>query len=373
MRDLLVTSHTPVLGSGRALRTYGVARAIAVNRPVDILYSRFGADEPDAAFRSIPGIEFYPVTGSRGPRRLVGYATARVRGVPEGFARGISPELGARAAELARDAERGRVIADGPTIAAALAQLSRERAVVYNAHNIEWRFRAELEGIGARRGRALRAFERGVLERASESWMVSGADIAAAQELCPGARLRYAPNVVDVDAIRPLCELAPEPRAIFVASYAYAPNRNALRFLVERVMPRVWSELPDARLALVGSGLTRPASSDPRVETLGFIENVADAYAQARCALVPLLQGGGTPLKLLEALAYGVPVVASALAVSGLEVSSGEDCLVADGEQHFADAMVSVLRAPARELGRRGRQLVADRYSIAALSELLAP
>jgi glycosyltransferase involved in cell wall biosynthesis len=371
MRDLLVTSHTPVLGSGRALRTYGVACALAAHRGVDLLYVRFGADMPDAAFRAIPGIEFHDVTPSRGARRLVGYAAARMRRVPQGFARGISPELSARAAELARVQERGRVIADGPTAAAALSALARARPVVYNAHNIESHFRVELEAVGRRRAMSLRAFERGVLERACESWMVSHADVAAAQELCPSARLRYVPNVVDVSAIEPVPQLSAQPRAIFVGSFSYEPNRNALRFLLDDVMPRVWSELPDARLALVGSDLTGSASADPRVETVGFVEDLAGAYAGARCALAPLLQGGGTPLKLLEALAYGVPVVATTLAVAGLEVRDGEQCLVADGPEPFARAMVSLLRAPAPELGQRGRQLVAERYSIEALSKLL--
>jgi glycosyltransferase involved in cell wall biosynthesis len=368
----LVTTHTPVLGSGRALRTYGVARALAVHGGLDLLYARFDADRPDTAFRSIPGIEFHAVTGSRGVKRVRAFAAARAAGVPTGFARGISPELTDRAGQLARAPERGRVIADGPTAAAALVRLARERPVIYNAHNIESRFRVELEFAGARKARALRAFERGLLERASESWMVSGPDIEAGHALCPGALLRYAPNVVDVAAITPIATPARDPRAIFVANFAYEPNRNGLEFLLQEVFPRVWAELPDATLALAGGGLSQPLSGDARVQTLGFVDDLAGAYAGARCALVPLLQGGGTPLKLLEALAYGLPVVATGHAVAGLEVRDGEHCLVAEDADDFARAVLSVLRDDAAELGARGRQLVAERYSIEALTKLLA-
>ncbi len=82
MRDLLVTTHTPVLGSGRALRTYGVARALAAHGGLDLLYARFEGDAPDAAFRGIPGIELHEVIPSRGARRLAAYGAARLRGVP---------------------------------------------------------------------------------------------------------------------------------------------------------------------------------------------------------------------------------------------------------------------------------------------------
>jgi glycosyltransferase involved in cell wall biosynthesis len=373
--DLLVTTHTPVLGSGQAMRTYGVARALALagQGGVTLLYSRFGAPEPDGAFRAIPGIELVEVVSSRGPRRLSAYAAALLAGLPGGFARGVSPELAREAERLASAPGRGRVIADGPIAAAALTALARGRPVIYNAHNLESGFRHELDGeaklpFGRRR---LRSFERGLLERAAESWMVSDLDVAAARELCPSARLRYVPNVIDAAAIEPVSARPSERRAIFVASFAYEPNRNAARFLVEEVLPRVWTALPDTRLALVGGGLDEPLSGDPRVEALGFVDDLAAVYARASCAVVPLLQGGGTPLKLLEALAYGLPVVATPRAAAGLAVSDGAHCLIAGNAQSFAAALVRILRDGAPELGSRGRELVLERYSIEALAALL--
>ncbi len=371
-----MATHTPALGSGRAMRTYGIARALALNGAgLDLLYARFGAHEPDAAFRAIPGIELHEVLPSRGARRLLTYVAARASRVPDAFARGVSPELARAARALAADPQRGRIVADGPTAAAALAGLARVRPVIYNSHNLESSFRHDLDdarGLGS--PRALRAFERRLLARACESWMVSDSDMRAAHELCPSAHLRYVPNVVDVASIVPVSPApAPERRAVFVANFAYEPNRNGLRFLLEEVFPRVWEQLSDARLALVGGGLEGPASSDERVQTLGFVANLADAYAGASCALAPLLQGGGTPLKLIEALAYGLPVIATPRAVAGLEVRDGEHCLIAEGAERFAAAIVTVLRGESpRELGRRGRELAAERYSIEALGQILA-
>lgn len=372
MSDLLVTAHTPALRSGRALRTYGLARALAATGDgLDLLYVRFEGGEPDAAFASIAGVSMHAVVPSRGVRRALAYARARARGVPAALARGVSPELAAAAERLAHAAGRGRVIADGPVVAAALASLARKRPVIYNAHNFESGFRHELEGGSGDREQLAR-FERRTLEDAAESWMVSEADLAAATALAPDARLRYVPNVVDVNAIAPVSADAASRRIAFVANYAYAPNRDAVALLVEEVMPRVWRELPDARLRLVGGGLERKPSEDPRVETPGFVPDVRDAYTGAACVVVPLRVGGGTPLKLIEALAYGLPVVATPRAVAGLAVHDGVHCLVADGPDALAAALVRILREGGEKLGRAGRELAAERYSIEALTRLLA-
>ncbi len=369
--DLLVTTHTPAVRTGRDMRTYGLVKALAANGPVTVLYARFGADEPEEAYRSIPGVTLREVVPSRGAARLAAFARARVSGVPDGFARGVSPELAREAARLAGRAGSGRVIADGPTAAAALAGLARSRPVIYNAHNLESAFRHELGPDTTRSLRGLEAFERRLLERSEESWMVSEADMTAARALCPKAKLRLVPNVVDVAAITPVAAVAEKRAAIFVANFSYEPNQTALRFLLEDVYPRVWEQLPDAELLLVGAGLDTPPSTDPRVHALGFVEDIAAVYPQARCAVVPLLQGGGSPLKLIEAFAYGLPVVATPRAVAGLDVTPGVDCLVAEGAEAFAEAVTPALREGAPQVGGAGRTLAQKRYSVQALASML--
>jgi glycosyltransferase involved in cell wall biosynthesis len=353
------------------MRTYTIARALAAQDGLDLLYVRYEGDEPDEAFSSIPGVRMHAVVSSRGARRLGVFAAARLRGLPATVARSLSPELAAAAAELGRGPGRARVIADGPIVAETLAKLSRQRPVIYNAHNFESGFRNELNLPGTGTLRANRAFERRVLERASEAWMVSERDIEGARELCPGVRLRLVPNVVDVAAIEPVAGSIEARRVIFVASFAYEPNRTGLRFLLDEVLPLVWRELPDVRLSLVGGGLEHPPSEDPRVQALGFVDDLAAAYASATCAVVPLLQGGGTPLKFIEALAYGLPVIATSRAAAGLDVVDGEHCLIADRAADFAQALVGVLRDGAAEIAGRGRELAEQRYSIQALQAAL--
>lgn len=360
------------MGSGHSMRTYGIVRALAEQRGVDLLYTRFDAPEPDGAYRAIEGVELFESQASRGARRLARYLRARAAGVPDWIARGISPELASAAARLAGAPGRGRVIADGPEAAATLAQLAARRPVIYNAHNLESAFRSDISDEEARGAERLRRFERDLLRRSAESWMVSEADLAGARELCPEAQLRYVPNVVDAAAIEPVLELPAKQMVLFVATFTYEPNRAGLRWLIEEVLPKVWAALPDVELTLIGRGLDERPSDDPRVHSLGYVEDLRPFYAGSRCAVVPLLQGGGTPLKLVEALAHGLPVVATPLAAKGLDVQDGRDCLIAPDADAFAAALVRVLRDGAGELGRRGRQLALDRYSIEALSGLLA-
>jgi len=177
--------------------------------------------------------------------------------------------------------------------------------------------------------------------------------------------------VIDGAHISPVAPAAGARRAIFVASFSYPPNRLALRFLLDDVLPLVWKKLPDGRLTVVGKGSRSLVPHDPRITALGFVEDLSPVYEGASCAVVPLLHGGGTPLKLIEALAYGLPVVATRRATVGLDVRDGQHCLIADGAANYAEAMVRALRGEVAGYGLRGRALVERRYSVESLTALL--
>jgi glycosyltransferase involved in cell wall biosynthesis len=373
--DLFVAVQTPVLGTGQGQRVATVLRALAATGPgVHVLYVRFGADEPAARLAAIPALTFEAVQPSRGPRRALAYARARARGVPPGWARSISPELVGAARRRAADPEVRRVVADGPAAMAALSGLARRRPVIYNAHNLESAYRHELAGEDLGSPRQLRAAERRLLARAAETWMVSESDLAGARELCPGATLRLVPNVVDVEAITPVPAVPDGRRVLMVADWTYTPNRNGLRFLVDEVMPRVWAARPDVTLRLVGRGLDDPAPGEPRVQAAGFVDDLDAEYAAARCVAVALLEGGGTPFKFLEALAHGVPVVATPRAAAGLAVRPGEHYREGADAGSFAAAIVALTGEDpgAAALAAAGRALVVERYSLAALRQAVA-
>jgi len=370
MADLFIATLTPTLGTGAAMRTYTLLRALVSLGPVDVLYLRFDAPRPAPEIVAIDGLTLHEVASSRGVRRVATYARALAAGVPRGVARGVSPELADAALRMCGDgSQRGRVIADGPVAAATVAGLARRRPVIYNAHNLE---SARIPSLGEGRPRRYARWERRLLGTMGESWMVSRADLDGAAELAPGARLRYVPNAVDVESIAPVRPPARSHRGLFVADHTYAPNREALAFLIDQVMPLVWAALPDATLAVTGRGLELPSGTDTRIEALGFVDDLAAVYATAAAAVIPLLRGGGSPLKFIEALAYGVPVVATPTAAAGLDAQDGVHYVEADGAPALAAALTRVLRDGADTIAAAGRELARSDYSVAALARRIA-
>lgn len=366
MSTLLLTAYTPTLSSGTGVRTYGVVAALARLGPVEVAYRPFDGDRPSGRYDGLDGVTMRPLPMSRGPARALAYGVARLRGTPDELARGAAPELTAQARAAPGDV---RVVADGPQVAAALLGVARRRPVVYCAHNLESAFRPGLPGERASR-RALERFERRVLATMAESWMVSRADLDGAAALCPGARLRLVPNVVDTEAIAPVTPRADARRVLFVADLTYAPNRAGLAFLRDEVLPALRRRVPDAEVVVAGRG-GAPADGADGLRVLGFVDDLHALYASAGAVAVPLLQGGGSPLKFVEALAHGLPVVATPTAAAGLDVVAGEHYLEAADGESFAAALALALAQGATGIAARGRALACERYSIDALCEVL--
>ena len=156
-------------------------------------------------------------------------------------------------------------------------------------------------------------------------------------------------------------------RIMFIANYGYPPNNEAVEWAVREILPAVWRKVPDARFSVCGSGM--PAAwpqrwPDPRIEWRGF---VADLAAQQRlCAafLAPLRAGGGSKLKVLEAMSAGLAVVSTAEGVSGLATEDGRDYLAGQTAIELADALCSLLLDPnrARSIGESGRAYVRQHH-----------
>jgi polysaccharide biosynthesis protein PslH len=174
------------------------------------------------------------------------------------------------------------------------------------------------------------------------------------------------PNGRDPDPSGPL-EPAAAPTAAFVATLGWAPNVDAAVWFGQEVWPEVRRRSPDARLLLVGRDPSRSvrALASSSVEVSGTVCDVRPYLAQARVAVAPLRSGGGTRLKILEALDAGRPVVATSVAVDGLEDLIGEGVVVADDSASMIEIVSALLDEPDRAsaLGRAGHEAVAARHT----------
>jgi hypothetical protein len=149
-----------------------------------------------------------------------------------------------------------RVVAEGPIAAAALLPLAARRPVVYSAHNLESAFGHRLEDAGLTK-KQLERFERLLLQRFAESWMVWEAEMDGARALAPGARLRLVPYALDVAAIEPLPPRAGERTILSFADFTYEPNRGAVRFLWRVRCRPPGRERPPSDRRSPGAGATR--------------------------------------------------------------------------------------------------------------------
>jgi glycosyltransferase involved in cell wall biosynthesis len=182
------------------------------------------------------------------------------------------------------------------------------------------------------------------------------------------------PNGVDCARNRP--GLVPRrPNAlVYNGSLTYSANYDAMRWFLAEVYPRIKAEVPGVTLTITGSTRGVDLASlalDDTVRLSGLVDDVRIPVAEASTCIVPIRQGGGTRLKILEAMALGTPVVATRKGAEGLDVTGGEHLLLADAPEEFARQTVELLGNPALRhvLTANARRLMEDRYDWEAIGQ----
>lgn len=217
-----------------------------------------------------------------------------------------------------------------------------------------------------------RRWERRVLAQAEQVVSVTDADAQVLSALCR-SRCRVVVNGVDAQHYALVSPDYQSQRLLFIGNYEYPPNVDAVEWALDEVMPLLWQRCPDVRFVIAGYAM--PASwperwNDPRLEWHGFVPDLRDLQRSASIFFAPLRQGGGSKLKVLEAMAAALPVVTTEQGVSGLAVREGIHYRGAESSQALASALEALLHAPgdAEAVGKAGRQYVVAEHdwSIAA-------
>lgn len=217
------------------------------------------------------------------------------------------------------------------------------------------------------------AYERAACRRFDRVVAVSRDDAEVIAREYGVSEVSDVPTGVDTEFFRPSGAVAREPRdLVFTGSMDWLPNEDAIQFFTREVLPRVRARVPGVTLTVVGRNpypsLVELGRRDPSIRVTGRVDDVRPFMERAAAYVVPIRVGGGTRLKIYEAMSMGMPVVSTTVGAEGLPVRDGEELLIADSPDDFAAATVRVLEDAelAGALGRRAAETVRARFGWAA-------
>ncbi len=365
---------------GAHIRIVETLRFLSAHHEVFVVAPIYSADERNhvaGLSKLCAGVHAVPVPDSATARlrRLAGGLVAGIPLVPAYHRNSaITQSLRAISARIRFDI----VQIEFSFLAHYLAALGSgtEAKSILSMHNIETlRFERELAVAPWSARRFILEMDRGLFpsweQRAVRAFdgvaAVSAAEAAWIERTAPGAIVQVVPNGVDVDYFRP--QLAPPASSsvVFTGAMDYPPNVDAVLWFADEILPRLRERQPELRFVIVGC---RPAhavqalAARAGVTVTGEVEDIRPYLTEAIALVVPLRSGGGTRLKILEAMAMGRPVVSTTLGAEGLEIADGDNILIADSPERFTEEIVRLAIAPdtAARIGMAGRQLALAKY-----------
>lgn len=260
--------------------------------------------------------------------------------------------------------------------------------VVLFQHNVEasiWQRHYEVQKNAVKKRylywqwRKMQKFERDACRRVDCVIAVSEADAQMMQRDYGVAKVYDIPTGVDVDFFKPTSAIATRPNSlVFTGSMDWLPNEDAMQYFINDVMPLVRQAVPDLRLTIVGRSpypsLVELAQRDPNIAVTGRVDDVRPYIEEATAFIVPIRIGGGTRLKIYEAMAMEKPVISTTVGAEGLPVHDGKELLLADDPKAFADAVVKVLGDSnlATRLGKSAAELVRQNFGWRGVSTNMA-
>jgi glycosyltransferase involved in cell wall biosynthesis len=373
-RLLFLSAWCPLpADNGSKLRIFHLLRELARQHEVDLL--SFAPDPPgDAALRELrevcATVELLPETP------FAGRAVGRLRGLLSSTPRSVAANHSAAmaAAVRARDARRyDLVIASSLHMAPYALLLDAPRLL----EEVELTILREQYATQTRLlGRVrygltwwkTRRYVAQLLRQFAGATVVSEGERDLLRPLAPpGLRLAVAPNGVDTAAGLGSFGGPQADTLIYPGALSYDANFDAMAYFLGAIWPRLRAARPGVRLRVTGRAAQEQIAALPAadgVEFTGYLDDVRPAVARAWAEVVPLRKGGGTRLKVLEALALGTPVVSTPKGVEGLDLEDGRHVLVADTAAGFAAATERLLGQPElrASLAAAGRQAVCERY-----------
>jgi glycosyltransferase involved in cell wall biosynthesis len=321
----------------------------------------------------------YPLTLRTPPRASLAFAGQLVRNLvsplPLSIARYCSEEMRRTVGELLRRERFDSLVCDFLSAAPNVPNI--EQAVLFQ-HNVEtmiWR-RHAAQGSFARRkyfemqaGRMFR-YESDVCRRAGRVIAVSRDDARVLTELCGATNVAAIPTGVDISYFAPPSQQIPSTAdLVFVGSMDWMPNIDGITWFLEEILPRIHRKRPAATVAIVGRKPTREiaafATRDSRIQVTGTLPDIRPWLWGSSVSIVPLRIGGGTRLKIYEAMAARVPVVSTGIGAEGLDIHPPDDIRIADTPEDFSEQCLELLGNTGlrSEIAHRAWDMVSSEFS----------
>ncbi len=385
LRILVLTPQLPYPPrQGTSLRNYNLLRYLAARHRVSLLSFVGPGSRPEdlAHLRGLcHEVQAVPTPVRRGVTRFWQLATSAL---PDMAWRLASPAFEQALADWLERETLDVLQVEGIEMARYLRVLGTGRPlVVFDDHNAEYVLQKRAFQTDARHPARWAAatyslvqwlklwqFERQVCRQANRLVAVSEADARALVTLDRHLRPRVVPNGVDLQAYRPdlpaLAGMA-HPSLVYTAKMDFRPNVDAVLWFAQQVLPILWKEMPETHFYIVGQSPSPRLDAlrdEPRITITGAVEETQPYIAGAEVYVVPLRVGGGTRLKVLEAMAMGRALVSTSLGAEGLGATDGRELVLADEPASFARQVAALLRDEPRRrsLGQAARSFVEQSY-----------
>ena len=346
--------------SGGDIRSYNILRQLACQHEVTLLSYYDGT--PDSAYEAdlqkhFPGAECV-CTRKRVdniPRSMIDFAMHFLSPMPYAVSRFASADIREKLASWYRMLAFDVVVCDFVDAAVNFPEKLAIPSVLFQ-HNVEteiWRRYARTESNIARKSlyalefRKMRHYEQKIVQKFHHVIAVSEHDRELMSRWRSPLRISVVPTGVDVAQFTSAAARSvSQPLILFVGAMDWKPNIDAVEFFCAEVLPHIHAKVPEARFRIVGRNPGQRVQNlrSGAVEVTGTVSSVLEHLQAAAIVVVPLRVAGGTRLKIYEAMAAGKAIVSTSIGAEGLDVHPGQDIILADNAEEFADAAVMLIR-----------------------------
>lgn len=367
--------------TGGKIRSYNIIRELARQHSITF-FSFYAEHQPDAHFELKDILDHVVCTPLRLPSpkstaEMFSYCARALSSQPYGISKFCRPVARKRLRALLAEESYDVVVCDFIFAAGVIPWDSPIPKVLFT-HNVEatiWRRHYEIaknpiwKAISRREWRKMEAAEQRYLRLADRVLTVSETDRDAFARVADPGKIAVIPTGVDINYFHPTTAAEIPNSIVFTGSMDWLPNEDAIFYFAEEILPLIKQQCPNVLLEVVGRSpshkLQMLADKEKSIRLTGWVEDIRPFLARGSVCIVPLRIGGGTRLKIFEAMAMGKPVVATSVGAEGLPVRSGDDILLADRPTEFANSVLALFsdKKERSRLGSAARTLVEENYS----------